>query len=121
MPHIDASSAAEPALAGSRTIETSLGRLVFPDYVPGDGVDDLAWTKRVYLYVGRHQRLTGEVKKLRLPMAVVRRKADKSEDHSMEGNFGKQDDINTMDEELEILEVVKWKIIFSQRPEPVGD
>lgn len=104
----------------SRTIETSIGRLLFPDYSPDNPADDLAWAKRVYLYVGRHQRLTGEVKKLRRPLAVVRRKTSKVEDESVEADSGYAAHSGQRSEELEIVEVVRWKIIFSHRPEPVG-
>jgi len=88
--------------------ETLVGRLVFPEYEPGT-VGEGLWQKRVYLYAGKHQRLTGEVKKLPKAMAVIRRRTVAIE--------AIKDDEQ---EELEIVEIVKWKIIFSQRPEPVG-
>lgn len=88
--------------------ETPIGRLVFPEYVPGT-VGGGSWQKRVYLYVGKHQRLTGEVKKLPKAMAVIRKRTvDKAAVKDAE------------QDELEIVEIVKWKIIFSLRPEPVG-
>ena len=62
--------------------------------------------KRVYLYVGKHQRLTGEIKKLPKAMGIMRRRV-------------KEQDNGT--EELEIVEIVRHKIVFSQRPEPVGE
>lgn len=84
--------------------ETPIGRLVFPDYAVGES--GTGWMKRVYLYVGKHQRLTGEVKKLPKPVAVIRKR-----DGTGNGEGG---------EELEIVEIVKFKILFSTRPEPVG-
>ena len=60
--------------------------------------------KRVYLYVGKYQRLTGEVKKLPNPLGILRRR---------------QEEGITADE-VEVVEVVYWKVIFSGRPEPVG-
>jgi len=45
--------------------------------------------------------MTGEVKKLPQPIAVVQRRGET--------------------DELEILEVVKFKMIFKSRPEPVND
>lgn len=69
--------------------------------------EDTSWMKRVYLYIGKHQRLTGEVKKLGKAIAVVARR---------EGGEG--DEAN---EELEVKEVVRYKIVFSSRPEPVGE
>ncbi|PQE17399.1 sister chromatid cohesion Ctf8 protein [Rutstroemia sp. NJR-2017a BVV2] len=98
--------------------QTSIGRLIFPEY-DAQNPDNLKWTKRVYLYVGKHQRLTGEVKKLPKAFAVLRKRnttAASTDDHdaTMEGQeSGTQD-------ELEIVEIVKWKILFSTRPEPVG-
>jgi len=91
---------------GSTTTDTLIGRIVFPNYHRDDPLDNKAWMKKVYLYVGRHQRLTGEVKKLNNPMAVVRKR-------TTTGHPNK--------EELEITEIVDYKIIFSSRPEPVGD
>ena len=93
-----------PASPSSPTI--SIGRLVFPDYITGGSPEDKSWTKRVHLYVGQHQRLTGEVKKLPNPVAVIR-KRDSGE-------------AITEGDELEIAEIVYFKVIFSSRPEPVG-
>lgn len=96
---------------GKRVIEkeTPIGRLVFPDYVEGE--EGAGWMKRVYLYVGKHQRLTGEVKKLPRAMAVIRKRG---------GGAGKEGMDVDGQEELEIVEVIKFKILFSTRPEPVG-
>ena len=90
------------SLGTDQISETAIGRLVFPEYTgeAGDG----SWMKRVYLYVGKHQRLPGEVKKLPKALAVIR----KREGGDMEGA-------------LEVVEIIKHKIIFSHRPEPVGD
>lgn len=84
----------------------SIGRLVFPDYSAGGSSEDTGWMKRVHLYVGQHQRLTGEVKKLPNPVAVMRKRD--SREVTVEGN------------ELEIAEIVYFKLIFASRPEPVG-
>lgn len=99
--------------------ETSIGRLVFPDHHPTtQDPNSTAWMKRVYLYVGKHQRLTGEVKKLPKAIAVIRkrRKEDMEGNGLAAANPGEEDQA----EELEIVEIVEWKILFSQRPEPVG-
>lgn len=84
---------------------TSVGKLVFPYYDAGNPPDDTAWMKRVYLYVGKHQRLTGEVRKLPKALAILRKR-----DPGQETSQG----------ELEIVDIVKHKLVFSQRPEPVG-
>ncbi|KAB5582611.1 Ctf8-domain-containing protein [Coniochaeta sp. 2T2.1] len=85
-----------------------IGRLDFPAYNP-NALDptSTAWMKQVYMYVGQHQRLTGEVKKLPRALAVVRRRGEGG-DTEGEG-----------EEELEVVDVVKYKLVFSNRPEPV--
>lgn len=58
--------------------------------------------------------MTGECKKLGKPLAIVRKRVNENvgaEDVEMGGVQG---------EELEIVEVVKYKIVFSSRPEPVS-
>lgn len=82
---------------------TAVGRLAFPLFDSAADPADTKWMKRIYLYIGKHQRLTGEVKKLPKPLAVIRRR-----DESQQG------------EELELAEIVKYKILFAHRPEPVG-
>jgi chromosome transmission fidelity protein 8 len=82
---------------------TDIGKLVFPLYNPQSPVEDVGWMKKVHLYVGKHQRLTGEVKKLGKGKCVgVVRKGDAGEE-----------------EWLEIVDVVRYKILFQGRPEPV--
>lgn len=81
--------------------------------------------KRAWLYVGEHQRLTGEVKKLPKPLGVLRRRqeargADDAED-AMQGLVaGAGNGEEEEPTELEIADVVRWKVVFSARPEPVG-
>jgi chromosome transmission fidelity protein 8 len=94
--------------SGATSRETPIGRLVFPDYE--EGTEGQQWMKKVYLYVGKHQRLTGEVKKLPKAIAVIRRR-DGGAQSEADG------DENA---ELEIVDLVKFKILFSSRPEPVG-
>lgn len=79
---------------------------MFPDYSPLTGADDTKWMKRVYLYVGRYQRMTGQVKKLGKPLAVLQRRPEQTDGEG---------------EELEIVEIVKYKLVFGNRPEPVND
>ncbi|CAG8959725.1 hypothetical protein HYFRA_00001631 [Hymenoscyphus fraxineus] len=103
----------EPEEEAIEPNQTRIGRLVFPDYDAQD--KSTAWMKRVYMYVGKHQRLTGEVKKLPKAIAVIRKKTPSSSQQTMdvEGDTPKA-------EALEIVEIVKYKILFSSRPEPVG-
>ena len=97
-------SAHEEDLNGTQS--TTVGRLVFPDYAKDDASESKSWMKRVHLYVGRHQRLTGEVRRLTNPMALIRR-----------SNRAQSSDSK---EELEIADIVYYKILFSSRPEPVS-
>ena len=92
--------------------DTAIGRLVFPDYSSSCSSDDRRWTKRAYLYVGKHQRLTGEILKLPRPMAVLRRRI------ACEAGGSGTEPIE--EDELEIADIIEWKISFRHRPEPVG-
>lgn len=94
----------------------NIGRIDFPDYRPDSITFDpasTAWMKQVYLFVGKHQRLTGEVKKLPKALGIVRRRSSSLS----QGTGGVQQE---EEGELEVMEVVKYKIVFSSRPEPVG-
>lgn len=78
----------------------NLGRLVFP---PSEVSSSTEWDgKRVFLYVGKHQRMAGEVKKLGKAIAVVRRREG--------GEEG----------EVEVEDIVRFKMVFASRPEPMG-
>ena len=94
--------------------QTSIGRLEFPLYDPSNlsSEKDDKWMKTVYLYVGKHQRLVGEVRKLPKAMAIVRKRELSTET--------REDWEEEKGEELEIAEIVRWKILFAGRPEPVG-
>lgn len=110
---------ADDATSRERALPIPVGRLGFPDYNP-EALDptSTAWMKRVYMFIGEHQRLLGEVKKLPKPLAVVRRYVrqpsnggvmrDQPEDHQ-----------DHAAEELEVVEIVKYKLVFAQRPEPI--
>lgn len=91
------------SLRADQISETAIGRIVFPEYTGEAGGG--SWMKRVYLYVGKHQRLPGEVRKLPKSLAVIR----------------KRDGGKNIEGALEVVEIIKHKIIFSHRPEPVGD
>lgn len=81
-----------------------IGQLHFPLYDSAKPATDTAWHKRVHLYVGKHQRLTGEVKKLLQPIALLQRNSA-----STDGG-----------QALQIAEIVYYKLLFTHRPEPVG-
>lgn len=96
---------------GQAIKDVEIGTIDFPDYVPD--AEGSAWMKRVHWYVGQHQRLTGEVKKLPKAIAVIR----KRENRELENSAGKYMEEG---ENLEVVEIVKYKIMFANRPEPVG-
>ncbi|KAJ6260095.1 Chromosome transmission fidelity protein [Drechslerella dactyloides] len=99
--------------ADTNTNFTTVGNLIFPD-ATSDSTDpkDL---KRVWLYVGKHQRLTGEVKALPKPLGVLRKKQTQAEEAGSSGVAG-----GNYAAELEIVDIIRYKIIFSKRPEPVS-
>ncbi len=74
--------------------------------------------KRVYMYVGKGQRMTGECKKLGKPIGVMR-KRERADVEDVEMG-GLEEDTGAKEEELEIVEVVRYKIVFSARPEPIS-
>ncbi|KAI1428755.1 putative sister chromatid cohesion protein Ctf8 [Xylaria sp. FL1777] len=99
---------------GDRELE--IGHISFPDYHPEtQDASSTAWMKRVHLYVGQHQRLTGEVKKLPRAIAVIRKRHTPGVDVEMAGLSSE-----SAQEDLELVEIVKYKLMFSHRPEPVG-
>jgi len=115
--HDDEGAISTESKEGVMAQETPIGRLVFPEYDAGDQ-SNTAWMKRVYLYVGKHQRLTGEVKKLPKAIAVIRkRKGEEGSQGEGDSGAGEEGDGS---EDLEVVEIVKYKILFSTRPEPVG-
>ncbi|KAF2143212.1 uncharacterized protein K452DRAFT_268560 [Aplosporella prunicola CBS 121167] len=95
----------QPGSTAEQPEQLPLGKLIFPHYSPEDPPENTAWMKRAHLYIGKHQRLTGEVKKLPKPLGVIRRR---------EGM------LDEAPEELEIVDIIKYKIVFSHRPEPVS-
>ncbi|KAK3293211.1 Ctf8-domain-containing protein [Chaetomium fimeti] len=117
-----------PPTTTSQTPAIPIGRLIFPDYNPTDTSNssgDTAWMKRAWLFIGENQRLQGEVKRLPKAVAVLRRRSNGGSGGGVgvEGGDGDGDgdgDDNEGAEELEVVEVVKFKIVFSLRPEPVG-
>ena len=70
----------------------------------------------MYLYVGKNQRMAGEAKKLGKPFAIVRKKRKSIEDEEVTV----RDTYLTDADALEVVEIVKFKITFPTRPEPVG-
>ncbi|KAH7122252.1 Ctf8-domain-containing protein [Dendryphion nanum] len=103
---------------------TLVGKLSFPLYNPEAASSDTSWMKKIYLYVGQNQRMAGQCKKLGKPFAVIRRRIN-VDDNDRVGSSGDIDmggveGENVGGEELEIVEIVRYKIVFSTRPEPVS-
>ncbi|PHH50037.1 hypothetical protein CFIMG_006404RA [Ceratocystis fimbriata CBS 114723] len=85
-----------------------IGHITFPNYNPSIHEEgSMAWMKTVYMFVGGHQRLQGEVKKLPQPVAIVRKRRFSNDSPQTE-------------EVLDIVEIIKYKIVFPHRPEPVS-
>ncbi|KAK7202740.1 Ctf8-domain-containing protein [Myxozyma melibiosi] len=74
-----------------------LGRLVFEK-------------STVWLYIGNHQRMEGAVVDLKPPVGLLRRQIT----DDGKGEHGAPDG-----EAVEIVEVIRKKIVFSTRPEPL--
>jgi chromosome transmission fidelity protein 8 len=115
--HAPFPSPAEDASDTTHSTQTAVGRLEFPLYDKATP-DDTKWMKKVYLYVGHHQRLVGEVKKLAKPLGVVQKRGGAAEPDKSNTDR-RHNDEDTEQESLEISEVIKWKIMFQGRPEPV--
>ncbi|OAA54880.1 Chromosome transmission fidelity protein 8 [Cordyceps fumosorosea ARSEF 2679] len=90
-----------------------IGRIDFPDYSPD--AEGSAWMNRVHMFVGQHQRLTGQVRKLPRAIAVVRRRQEETGRSSGAGAHAEEEG-----ESLEVVEIIKYKLMFGNRPEPVG-
>lgn len=66
----------------------------------------------VLLFIGKWQKMRGEVRELVKPYAVLRRGGSMREGGSVV-------DGGSDGEEVEVVGIVKWKVVFSSRPEPV--
>lgn len=116
--HAPFSSPSSDSISAEPT-KTHIGRLEFPLYDSASKDDDGKWMKKVYLYVGKHQRLTGEVKKLPKAVAVLKKRECEDDEVMRDIDSGAPGE-DGIGEELEIAEIVRWKILFAGRPEPVG-
>lgn len=72
----------------------------------------------VLLFVGKWQKMRGEVRELAKPLGVVVRRGGWRGSNS--GGAGNEGGGREGEEEVEIVDVVRWKVVFSTRPEPVG-
>lgn len=140
------------------SIETPIGKIIFPDYSNRSDNNNKNWMKRVYLYIGRYQRMTGEVKELTNPIAIIQKRQSRKRQYRYEGvekkgkgkevdmdnmdvddrvevqstsisSYGKQEEEQEQEHEqgkveyddgLEIVDIVRYKLLFMSRPEPVG-
>lgn len=96
--------------------DIEVGRLEFPLYDRAAHSDkEGPWMKKAHLYIGKHQVLNGEVKKLSKPLAVISKTLDNEFENP---DTPPENDLQC--DQLNILSVIYYKIIFSSRPEPVG-
>lgn len=80
----------------------------------------------VLLFVGRWQKMRGEVRELGRPLGVLRSmevgregKAGGGDGDGGNEGVGVQGE-GVQGEGVEIVDVIRWKVVFSTRPEPVG-
>ncbi|KAK9459303.1 Ctf8-domain-containing protein [Lipomyces oligophaga] len=84
--------------------EAEIGRLTFEGQVP-------------WLWIGNHQRLEGKLVDLKQPVGVMRRQDDPHDLHLH--NRNSDDSGNGYGNHVEFVEVIRRKIVFSTRPEPL--
>lgn len=82
---------------------------------------------KLELLVGEHQRLTGSIQKLARPLAVLQKidaeelqQLKQQEQQHGNGEAGGEVGDEKREEELRVVEIVRYKIVFAGRPEPVG-
>lgn len=68
----------------------------------------------VTLYIGKSQRLLGSMVNLETPLAVLRIKTETNNEDTEQGSLEEN-----KDESIKIVDIVKKKIIFKQRPLPI--
>lgn len=75
--------------------------------------------------------MTGECKKLGKPVGIMRKRERRGSAGISGNGIGQEEDVEmggvdgqgeqrAVEEELEIVEVVRYKIVFSARPEPIS-
>ncbi|KAK4152029.1 chromosome transmission fidelity protein [Chaetomidium leptoderma] len=125
-PNTSTSISSSPEAAAAAAAAIPIGRIHFEDYHSetekaggGEGNGD-DWMKRVWMYVGEHQRLQGEVKKLPRAVAVLRKRAVAGAAAAGDAEMEDKEEREEGEGELEVVEIVRYKVVFSSRPEPVG-
>lgn len=72
--------------------------------------------KDVNMIIGKHQRLRGKVTELKVPLAVLKMDGLSSvQSGSQRTQSGNTQSVKT----VPVLEIIKYKILFNTRPEPV--
>ncbi|CAI5759764.1 unnamed protein product [Candida verbasci] len=72
----------------------------------GNLVFDQKETNKVILFIGNSQRLLGTIEKLNTPLGVLKIPV-------------KNDDNMEIEEDIKMIDIVKHKLIFKQRPLPI--
>ncbi|BFZ61338.1 hypothetical protein YB2330_002403 [Saitoella coloradoensis] len=83
-----------------------------PDTIMG-GLSYDEQSKTAYLTIG-YQRLTGKVVDLKSPFAVLRKR------EGGENVEGREGDWRRGDVEMDVVEIIRKKVVFNQRPEPIS-
>ncbi|KAK9480882.1 chromosome transmission fidelity protein 8 [Lipomyces japonicus] len=78
----------------------------------------------VWLWIGRHQRMEGSIVDLKPPLGLIKRVQQKKNDHDHEHEQEQEqkdhdESGNPHGTAVEIVEIIRKKIVFLTRPEPI--
>ena len=71
------------------------------------------------LYIGKSQRLLGNVVKLSTPLAVLRIPLKNEDEMMVDSNNDNVNKFKQEEELIKLVDIVKAKVIFKQRPLPI--
>lgn len=74
---------------------------------------------KVTLYIGKSQRLLGNVVKLSTPLAVLRIPLKNEDEMMVDSNNDNVNKFKQEEELIKLVDIVKAKVIFKQRPLPI--
>lgn len=85
----------------------------------GNLVFDEKDNSKVTLYIGKSQRLLGNVVKLSTPLAVLRIPLKNEDEMTVDSNNDNVNKFKQEEELIKLVDIVKAKVIFKQRPLPI--
>ena len=85
----------------------------------GNLVFDEKDNSKVTLYIGKSQRLLGNVVKLSTPLAVLRIPLKNEDEMMVDSNNDNVNKFKQEEELIKLVDIVKAKVIFKQRPLPI--